>query len=789
MKTFKQHFRLINEGGSLTGTGSIHKSEIEPTLKKLEDQLGIDLLNNTLGSVGKKEFSGDIDIAVDIPPEDTKEFVNKLKSTPGVTEVSKTSVIMCKVEIEDFDPNKSAPGRTGYVQVDFMPGDKSWMKTYYHSPFETDSKYKGAYRNILIGSIATLYNIKRSEEETDDGRPLRTERFMLSPAKGLVKIVREPAPKRSGIGYLKKNINTVIDGPWTTADEIAQQLNLGVGDNLDSYETIVSAMKENYDQSLVDNILKKFNNDPFIINHGIPEEENESGNRVGIKHIYSLNKPDQYSMDFNTLKAFRDELTKANGILSPGNTTLSEKADGLAMKFGMLEGKFFVQSSYSGPVTDPKEFESKIKYAPVAKAFKGEFNKLKRLVKPLIKHKDNVVIQAEWLHSPLATEREDRPGYVYFVATDYKKEKLGLWSTFIVIDAPADIKGKLLQINNDDIKFLPTNVDQFPEIDLSAELQDINTSIEEIEASYDTAYLNPKDSGLNPRLKEVRLKKKEALDAANANLLPIQKGIYYKIYDTIKDVVGSIGDVEGVVLKLGQLTFKVNNPDWMKRKFNISDNEVVARGVKNFNELYNMVKEDEETENGKSVIFCFGRFNPPTAGHAMLFDEMKDYSDRNNCEYRIFTSSSNDTKSNPLDYNTKVDFIKKIHTEHAANVVNSSELSTFTKVASYLQSEGYVNAAFIGGSDREKFFNTVIAPYNGVTVGKKGPIKDSYSFESLTFVNAGNREDGADGVEGISGTLARQDAVDGNLQAFTEHTGAGEYSEDLFNAVRSGMKL
>jgi hypothetical protein len=59
----------ITEGGAMPGVGAIHVDEIASTLQSLEKVLGIDLMNNVLGSVGKKQFSGDIDVALNIPAE------------------------------------------------------------------------------------------------------------------------------------------------------------------------------------------------------------------------------------------------------------------------------------------------------------------------------------------------------------------------------------------------------------------------------------------------------------------------------------------------------------------------------------------------------------------------------------------------------------------------------------------------------------------------------------------------------------------------------------------------
>lgn len=258
----------------MPGVGAIHIDEIEPTLDSLEKILGIDLKNNTLGSVGKKEFSGDIDIALEINPEDIPAFVEKLKNIPEVLDLAKSSVIMTKVKIANYDPKKQVEGkpRTGYVQVDFMPGDPGWLKTYYHAPHEKDSKYKGVYRNILLASIAAHFNRKDSQEKIADGRPLKSERYMWSPTDGLIKVLRTPTPNKKGDGYTKKNDNQIIDGPYKNPDKIAKALKLGTADSLYSYETLRKAMDDNYPHQLVKTMLKDFAENSTIRDIGIPAD-------------------------------------------------------------------------------------------------------------------------------------------------------------------------------------------------------------------------------------------------------------------------------------------------------------------------------------------------------------------------------------------------------------------------------------------------------------------------------------------------------------------------------------
>ena len=266
--------KILSEGGSLPGVGAINIDEIEPTLDNLERILGIDLKNNVLGSVGKKEFSGDIDIALDIKTEDLPAFVKKLESIPEVLDIAKSSVIMTKVKIADYDPDKTVEGkpRTGYVQVDFMPGDPGWLKTFYHAPHEKDSKYKGVFRNILITSIALHLDRKDSAQKIADGRPVQSERYMWSPNDGLVRIVRTPEPNKKGDGYTKKNINKIIAGPYKNPDEIAKVLKLNGPDDLYSYETLRKAMDKNYSPELNQAILKDFAENSVIKDIGVPTD-------------------------------------------------------------------------------------------------------------------------------------------------------------------------------------------------------------------------------------------------------------------------------------------------------------------------------------------------------------------------------------------------------------------------------------------------------------------------------------------------------------------------------------
>ena len=279
----------INEGGAMPGVGIIHHSEIKPTLLKLEKELGIPLLKNALGSVGKKEFSGDIDIAVKLDKDQIADFAERLEAAPSIQEIKKSSVFMTVVDIVGYDPKKQVEGkeRTGKVQIDFMPGDVDFMKNYYHSPHSKEmsqdgrhSNYKGIHRNIMIASIAGALEVKASDETTSDGRPLEMERWMFSPSDGMVRVIRRPVEKKNGIGHTKANKNEIIKGPFKDPADWAKILKLDSADDLYSFESLYAAVKKNYPKDVANAIFKNFKDNPSIQNAGVPTELGESFGRA-----------------------------------------------------------------------------------------------------------------------------------------------------------------------------------------------------------------------------------------------------------------------------------------------------------------------------------------------------------------------------------------------------------------------------------------------------------------------------------------------------------------------------
>jgi nicotinamide mononucleotide adenylyltransferase len=171
---------------------------------------------------------------------------------------------------------------------------------------------------------------------------------------------------------------------------------------------------------------------------------------------------------------------------------------------------------------------------------------------------------------------------------------------------------------------------------------------------------------------------------------------------------------------------------------------------------------DYLVEDTKEVTFVFGRFNPPTIGHEKLFDQTKKLS--RSGTYRIYSSKSQDNKKNPLDFKTKVKFLRKMFPKHARSVMADKDVRNALDICVKLYDQGFTKVSMVAGSDRVKEFEVLLNKYNGEK-SRHG----FYEFQGMIKVlSAGDRDPDAEGVSGMSASKMRQAAIDGKLQIFAK---------------------
>jgi len=161
----------IFEGGNVfkdadgrSVTQRINQTDVKPTIAWLEEMLpGLDLQNNTLGSTGIKDTSGDLDIAIDANKLTKDQLVAQLTSWARSHGFKPEEWIKKSGTAVHFKtPINGRPG-SGFVQTDFMfMKDVPWSK-FVLGAMPADSKYKGRERNVLMNSIAKSMGYKLNQ--------------------------------------------------------------------------------------------------------------------------------------------------------------------------------------------------------------------------------------------------------------------------------------------------------------------------------------------------------------------------------------------------------------------------------------------------------------------------------------------------------------------------------------------------------------------------------------------------------------------------------------------------
>jgi hypothetical protein len=155
---------VFKDGNGRAVTQRINQTDVKSTLAWLEEMLpGLDLQNNTLGSTGIKDTSGDLDIAVDAKQLTKEQLIAQLTRW-AVSQKQKPEewVKQTGAGVHFKTPINGRPD-LGYVQTDFMfLNNVPWSK-FVLGAMPVDSKYKGRERNVLMNSIAKSMGYKLNQ--------------------------------------------------------------------------------------------------------------------------------------------------------------------------------------------------------------------------------------------------------------------------------------------------------------------------------------------------------------------------------------------------------------------------------------------------------------------------------------------------------------------------------------------------------------------------------------------------------------------------------------------------
>ena len=194
-----------------------------------------------------------------------------------------------------------------------------------------------------------------------------------------------------------------------------------------------------------------------------------------------------------------------------------------------------------------------------------------------------------------------------------------------------------------------------------------------------------------------------------------------------------------------------------------------------------LIKESKD----RHAVLAFGRLQPPTTGHEVLVNKVKEVAKQHNAEHHIVLSHSNDPKSNPLTAKQKVKHAKRFFP--GTNITTSDkEHPNFLTQAAKLHKTGVTHLHMVAGSDRIPEYKRILKKYNGTHEGAL------FNFKKIDVHSAGERDPDAEGTTGMSGSKMRAHAASGKYREFKKGVPkhiSDEHAKELYHDLRKGMNM
>ena len=183
----------------------------------------------------------------------------------------------------------------------------------------------------------------------------------------------------------------------------------------------------------------------------------------------------------------------------------------------------------------------------------------------------------------------------------------------------------------------------------------------------------------------------------------------------------------------------------------------------------------------KKVVFTFGRYNPPTTGHAELIMYAVKLAQRTGADHRIYTSNSQDASKNPLTPQQKIIFLRQIFP--GVNFIADSKMRTAFDICKKLTEEGYEDVTFVVGDDRVAEFTRSLGKYVKPKTAKDFNPKIHYPFKKFKVESSGGRK------QGISGTDLRRAVKTGDFNTFAKVSAARDktLARKIFTATKKNL--
>lgn len=200
----------------------------------------------------------------------------------------------------------------------------------------------------------------------------------------------------------------------------------------------------------------------------------------------------------------------------------------------------------------------------------------------------------------------------------------------------------------------------------------------------------------------------------------------------------------------------------------------------------------ESSDKGnKDVVWAFGRMNPPHWGHGGLIRTLQTEAAKRGGDWKLFVSSKNEPKKNPLTYEQKVGWLLKLYPDLKDHLVVDPNIKTPLVAATWLYGKGYRSSAFVAGEDDMPVYGKMIQSGNmhGIQNPDLLPQGKGFVFEPLDLVVSDRLSSATDVRKTVSAgdRKAFAKAVLGPDMANADRNLIKSIENDMFDEVKRGM--
>ena len=262
-------------------TQRINQADVKPTLAWLEQLVpGLDLLNNTLGSTGIKDTSGDLDIAVDASKVSKEQLQHRLEQWAISHGFKPQEWVRKSGTAVHFKTPITGRPDLGYVQTDFMlMNNVPWSK-FVLGAMPADSKFKGRERNVLMNSLAKSMGYKLNQIAGIADRA--TNKLITDDPDRVAKLLLNKTATRQDLASVESILQAISTDPQRDAKLADFRAHM----EREGIPFMESAVVNPYQEYNEVNFLARLRD--RIINQGmqiIVEAEVQGGRAKGIEHL------------------------------------------------------------------------------------------------------------------------------------------------------------------------------------------------------------------------------------------------------------------------------------------------------------------------------------------------------------------------------------------------------------------------------------------------------------------------------------------------------------------------